>query len=103
MRRSFKYSKPISSWLVYYLMGYFKINLVGKELIVMPNEDGTFTIFEVDGELGDLWPQETDNGAVWHSDCFPDFLATQIGELIAERNLRISASNKPGISSGMID
>jgi hypothetical protein len=68
-------------------MRTFSVNLVGEELEVLQNGNGTYTVSNQGGILGDLWLEDTEHGTIWMSvDLSKDF-AEQIGELIEERNL----------------
>ncbi len=66
-------------------MESFKINLVGENLSVSANENGSFTILKDDQTLGTVTPEPTDSaGTLWTSREFTKDQAMQIGELIEE-------------------
>lgn len=66
-------------------MESFKINLVGENLTVSANENGSFTILKDDQKLGDVIPESTHSaGTRWTSREFTKDQAMQIGELIEE-------------------
>ena len=70
-------------------MEAFNIQLLDKTYGVEPQENGTFRLIEGEEKIGVVYPEPGDLAVEWRSmdDLEEDFVA-QIGELIAEHNLR---------------
>ncbi|MBB2148789.1 basic helix-loop-helix domain-containing protein [Pedobacter gandavensis] len=66
----------------------FEINLDGKLLNVILNEDGSYLIHDSNAKLGTLIPEVNDLGVQWTTldQLTPDYVR-QIGELIEEHDL----------------
>jgi len=67
----------------------FEINLVGDVLTVMPQPDGSFTIFNGDDLLGTIAPALQESDALrWRTlDLMAVDYAQQVGELIEEHQM----------------
>lgn len=67
----------------------FEINLVGEVLTVMPQPDGSFTIFNGDALLGTIAPNYDESDALrWRTlDLMAVDYAQQVGELIDEHEM----------------
>ncbi|WP_448104712.1 hypothetical protein [Pedobacter panaciterrae] len=67
----------------------FEINLVGEVLTVIPQPDGSFTIFNGDDLLGTIAPNYDESDALrWPTvDLMGVDYAQQVGELIDEHEM----------------
>ena len=68
-------------------MDPYEINLDGRALMVYPQTDGTYMVYDGAIKLARLYPDVQATGDVWESADISQDLANQIGELIEEHEL----------------
>lgn len=66
----------------------FEIKLGKEHLEVILNEDGSYTIFNSEGKIGNLKPVVDETGIVWTTtDVYPPEFIQQIGQAIEMQDL----------------
>jgi len=66
----------------------FEVKLAEEHIEILLNEDGSYTIFNSEGEIGNLNPVIDEIGIVWTTtDVFTPEFAQQIGQAIEMHDL----------------